>query len=96
MKGDMASLFSFQLQFGIVNQKPKMKLGLLVRLVNIIKLTNSTDDNDEAFEPNLNSTETNGSTDLYPADHLDCTRVYQFIFSVFQCCYHDTNHDKDY
>ena len=76
-----------------------MDLGLLVRLVNIVKLTNSTDDDtNEGFEEqNFNSSDHDGSKDLYQADHhLDCTRVYQFIFSVFQCCYnHGTNPDKD-
>ena len=77
-----------------------MDLGLLVRLVNIVKLTNSTDDDtNEGFEEqNFNSSDHDGSKDLYQADHhLDCTRVYQFIFSVFQCCYNngESNHDKD-
>ena len=98
----MASPFklTFQLQFNFGNLKPKsMDLGLLVRLVNIVKLTNSTDDDtNEAFEEqNFNSSDHDGSKDLYQADHhLDCTRVYQFIFSVFQCCYNgESNHDKD-
>ena len=70
-----------------------MDLGLLVRLVNIVKLTNSTS------EETLNSTEIEDDGSTYPdTEHLDCTRLYQFIFSVVRCCYDGTQQhgDKDH
>ena len=62
-----------------------MDLGLLVRLVNIVKLnTNSTIEQDQNIYEDTTTTAVEGMDQI-----MDCSRLFKFIFSVFQCCYDD-------